>query len=162
MRLLPLEGQLVPVADYKALVDAVWRGPSANATAETLYRCSADGTVRGAEGTHLCLPDARGLFPRFAGANSIYKGAGDAPYDGKSPGEFIGDAIRNITGVIADVFGGLGMDTNGVFNSIFGDTNIRGNDAGRYGTIEFDSGRAVPIAHENRPASISFTVYISY
>jgi hypothetical protein len=43
--------------------------------------------------------DHRGLFSRAAGQNSKYKMANDAPYDGKSIGAYISDAIRDIKGV---------------------------------------------------------------
>jgi hypothetical protein len=172
MRMLPLEGQLVPVDVYDRLTDAVWAGASTNGTVPAFYRCRTAKT-RDAAGTHLYLPDARAMFLRGAGVNSEHLAAGDAPYDGKGIGTFIGDASRRIKGSFCASYDGRGINTKFVGDDklFYGDTpalvkNIINNDHtdshnGAF-HLELDSGRIVPVAHENRPTSLSVLFLISY
>ena len=170
MRLLPLEGQIVPVDVYDRLVDAVWQGPSLNPTVPCFYRCDNDANkTRNAAGAYLYLPDMRGLFPRAAGQNSVHFPSVGALYDGNDAGKFISDAIRNITGIWAAhmlAYNGLiynagaliaGNHSAEIFNPI---NSISGVTGGK--CIEFNAGNQVPVAKENRVASISVLYLISY
>jgi len=169
MRVMPMEGQLAPVAAYPRLVDAVWQGALLNDTVPCLYRCDANGD-RNAAGDFLYIPDARGLFFRNAGANSIVRPTGGTLYDGNDVGSFIGDAIRDITGTIYDpgslgfVFPGtptrMGALSLGQQNRI-NSTLSTGQGTLAY-SMSFNASLAVPTAHENRSASVSVAVYISY
>jgi len=88
-------------------------------------------------------------------------------YDGFDIGDHIGDAIRNFTGslqfsasnwTLAAQGGGVfsGKNSGGVAS-----INPSGNTTGYY-NLNFDPSLAVPVAHENRSASISALVCISY
>jgi len=93
------------------------------------------------------------------------------PYDGKDAGDFIGDAIRNFNGKFLGLFGGnstvvFWAADNGLF---YGGNNGGGyipagfvySDGGNR-ELHFDPARVVPTSYENRPASISALVCISY
>ena len=90
----------------------------------------------------------------------------DIPYDGKSIGEFISDAIRNITG---EIVGGLQMAVFHAGHRAFyaRDETPRlaqnpDGPTGFYEKIVFDAGLVVPVSHENRPASISTMTCITF
>ncbi|MDR1250177.1 MAG: hypothetical protein LBK63_12860, partial [Treponema sp.] len=80
MRVLPLEGQVIPISQYQALFSVVWSS-AAQGTGDWWYKCTSNGT-RDNEGNYFRVLDHQGLFPRAAGKNSKYKMANDAPYDG--------------------------------------------------------------------------------
>jgi hypothetical protein len=86
-----------------------------------------------------------------------------------SIGEFIGDAIRNITGFfsIADLMRDVkdGTQIGALYYAHYGDIipHLGGN--GQYPAnsgIGFDASRVVPTAAETRPASISSYLCIKY
>jgi len=94
MRMLKMEGQVVEVAAYPRLVDAIWEGTSKNATVPAFYRCNNDANkTRNAAGTHLYLPDLRGIFLRGAGANSERYASANTPYDGNVAGTYQEEGI---------------------------------------------------------------------
>jgi hypothetical protein len=146
MRLLPLEGQLVPVAAYGKLVDAVWQGASLNPTVPCLYRCDSPSGTRNAAGDWLYLPDVRGLFFRAAGANSIRVGANNAPYDGGAVGGFQADKLK------AHTHPGLYFGNNGP-NGVSKGTDYLPNVSAAINTYG---------DNETAPASISALYCISY
>jgi len=75
-RLLLLVGQVITIASYSPLCDAIYCGDSNNATAPAFYKTSdAGGTTRSTSGTYMVLPDARGLS---------WKGVGDAIINGRT------------------------------------------------------------------------------
>jgi hypothetical protein len=171
-RLLPLQGGVYEIAKYQRLCDKMYVGNAANATADWWYKTSdSNGTVRDVNGAYMRVLDHRGLFPRAAGQNSKYKMANDAPYDGKSIGAFIGDAIRQIFGAVAvlpenaDILGVIrgasGALTNYLTDYPAGELNVS-NNLGMISVLEFNASRVVPTAPENRPASISAYVCIKY
>jgi hypothetical protein len=171
-RLLDLSYQIISITGtYAALAANVYCGDALNATEPCFYKCDASGN-RTTSGAYMKMPDCRGLFLRGAGANSVYKGANDTPYDGKSIGTFIADAIRNITGHIEsgdvnvnywNILGQRGV----IFPSIFGDSSYCAvleavAQVNQMIGFNLDVSRQVPTSHENRPASISAMVCITY
>ena len=162
LRLLPLEGQLVPVDTYDQLVDAVWQGAANNPTVPAFYRCNLDGG-RNVAGDFLYLPDVRGIFLRAAGQSSIYRAANDTPYDGFSAGSFIGDAARKIHAYLGWV--GNHSNIRAPFEQRGSEIGLgRGVDIGfRPALMDLSFiGPSYPTAPENRSASISVNKYIAY
>ena len=83
-----------------------------------------------------------------------------------SIGTYISDAIRNITG---EIVGGIQMAVfnlgRGVFYGQDETPRLAQNPNGHTGflrNIFFDAGLVVPVSHENRPASISAMVCITF
>jgi len=66
VRLLKLTGQSITVADYPALVSAVYIGDADNPSAPAFYRHDING-VRDVAGVEMRLPDLRGYFLRGLG-----------------------------------------------------------------------------------------------
>jgi len=65
IRLLPMEGQTILIADYVDLDAVCYVGNSANLTAPAFFRTSdAGGTSRNANGPYFNIPDMRGYFVR--------------------------------------------------------------------------------------------------
>jgi hypothetical protein len=162
-RCLPLQGQVIQISLYQRLCDKMYVGNTANATADWWYKTSdAAGATRDPNGAYMRVLDHRGLFSRAAGQNSKYKMANDAPYDGKSIGAYISDAIRDIKGVTYSFYGPY---TSGAFyrdpESQTGAINYDATGA-LVSYIEFLASRVVPTALENRPASISAYLCIKY
>jgi hypothetical protein len=99
--------------------------------------------------------------------------ANDTPSDGGSIGEFIGDAIRNITGVATlDADTGLIQTWNSIYAGCFYPSGTYYYNQSRIaatsgsgpasGGLMFDASCSVPTALENRPASISSFLCIKY
>jgi len=84
-----------------------------------------------------------------------------------SPGDFINDATRNIKGHISSAYAAIFsvlMTDAGAF-ALDGTPTGRlnsGTAGSGYITCTFESGRVVPTAYENRPASISHLTCITY
>ncbi|MDR2740122.1 MAG: hypothetical protein LBB68_09890 [Treponema sp.] len=163
MRVIPLEGQALPISQYQDLFNIEW-SPAIQESGNWWYRCTSNGT-RDSDGGYFRILDHRGVASRAAGVNSIYKMANDTPYDGGSIGEFIKDAIRNISGYTTDVasFGSYG--TTGVFFSVNAGQN--GGSGIFYPIVRlgFDVSRvygADHIADEVRGASISSYLCIKF
>jgi hypothetical protein len=167
LRYLPCDYRIIKIALYQELCNLKWVGTANNAAADWWYKCDENGT-RNVNGLFMRVEDCRGLFHRGAGANAIKKGANNTPYDGKSVGSFIGDAIRNVTSPtigtilyvesVASLAGpwqasrqpnsAIMIEPNSGFDHVVGFFNI--------------SAAGVPTAHENRPGSISYLPCISY
>jgi len=88
-------------------------------------------------------------------------------YDGKGIGTFQGDAIRNITGATyawrnENMGTGYGCLKATLLSALR--VVMAGGDGNDFGLIEFDASldSKVTTANENRPASISALVCISY
>lgn len=65
IRLLPLTGQVVTIADYSQLCAAVYVGDGNNPTAPAYYKTSdAGGTTRSTSGSYMVFPDLRGYVLR--------------------------------------------------------------------------------------------------
>jgi hypothetical protein len=161
-RCLYLGGQMALISNYQRLCDAKYVGDAANATADWWYKTAdQEGTIRDPNGAWMRILDHRGLFIRPAGQNSLYKMANDAPYDGMSIGEHIGDAIRNIFGNIG-LIGSYPENPTGAIGT-WGpfDTIARGSDIAMQ-VMFLDASLLVPTALENRPASISAYLCIKY
>jgi hypothetical protein len=159
-RILPLAGQVVLIADYQDLFNKQYRGQSA----EWWYRTNSGG-IKQDDGDYFLVEDWRGLFVRGAGQNSRYKAANNTPYNGGDIGEFTGDAIRNFTGGWANLpavtsgasaWGACAWQQAG---SIAAATNPISNGSAN---LNIDASRVVPTSHENRPASISAAVFMTY
>jgi hypothetical protein len=167
-RWLPLNGQVVEIAAYQRLCDREWVGAAANATADWWYRTSdPQGLVRDPDGAYMVVLDMRGLFLRAAGQNSKYKMANDAPYDGMGIGAFLGDAIRNITGYVGNGPGALlqwidAFTEGGALFTSAGTAPIGTGNGDFARVLFFDASRVVPVAGENRSASISAFPCITY
>ena len=185
-RMIPADGRTISVADSR--VERLLQYcliPHATATANSnimgLYltndnfvnhsALASSGKTRATpaeNGAYFAIPDACGLFLRGSGANATKKGANDTPYDGKNIGSFTGDAIRNILGQTVGLHvqsDGLSEGWNGalgVYNYLPTGADSGGGNPGS--KIFFDASKAseVMTAFENRPASISSLVCISY
>jgi hypothetical protein len=166
-RYLPLDYQIIKIALYQELYDLMYCGDAKNATAYFWYKCDENGT-RNLNGQFMRVADSRGLFTRNAGQNAVFKAENNAPYDGGEIGEYKGDAIRNFESNVTS-FRPQSMTTNKSTGAFYqsADTVVAGDVAVSTGKdpfqyIKFDPSRVVPVANENRPASISAAVYISY
>jgi hypothetical protein len=170
-RFLPLAGQVIHIPSYQRLCDMMYVGDALNPTADWWYKTSDEaGTVRDVSGQYMRVLDHRGLFPRAAGQNSKYKMANDAPYDGKSIGEFGNDTLPNILGRFKLRMQGtvpLASGMEGCFASELTDTGYMGIADGsvveKIQKITFDpSLRFDRIANEVASASISSYLCIKY
>jgi hypothetical protein len=167
-RALPLQGQMinfVSYPEYRRLCDRKYVGDAANATADWWYKTSDPaGTVRDVNGAYMRVLDHRGLFSRAAGQNSKYRMASDTPYDGKSIGQWIGDAIRNIKGRIqAERSEQYNRYEGALYPTAWANiNNVAPTETIYNHAITFDASRVVPVALENRPASISSFLCIKY
>ena len=73
-RLLSLEGQVITIANYPELVDAVYIGNAYNSNVlyTAFYKTSdAGGTTRSTSGAYMVLPDCRGQFLRGINLNRV-------------------------------------------------------------------------------------------
>jgi hypothetical protein len=166
-RLLELQYQIIEIALYPELCARKWVGEAQNAAAAWWYKCDADG-ARNPNGLYMRVEDARGIFRRGAGINSVYTAANNTPYDGGAIGAFTGDAIRNIVGhlwSLISIFGAT-ADTSALYaeapdvNPSVYNTGVTYPDL--YALPRLDVSRNVPTSHENRPASISAAAYMTY
>jgi hypothetical protein len=184
-RLIPSDGRTISITDPKAerllqycliphsvamnntsimglyRTDNNWANHEAAVAAAASFNLTRAMPVE--NGAFLAIPDANGLFLRGSGSNAFRKMANDAPYDGKGIGEYLGDAIRNISGIIPRIgYYDLASST-GLIRKY-----IRGGDGGLYtagsgyGDLLFDASQIVPTALENRSASISANICIAY
>ena len=167
-RLLELNYQIIKISDYQDLCDFMWVGAADNATAPFWYRCNADGT-RNVNGEYMRVADWRGIFGRGAGKNAVYKGANNTPYDGKSPGDFIGDAQRVIRGRCGPVLGNVDLiEQDALYDSWHSDTFIVSIDQEGQSHKIFipgiDTSRisGFPTSYENCSASISYLACVTY
>jgi hypothetical protein len=96
---------------------------------------------------------------------SVRRGAFYFSYDGKSIGEFQGDAIRQIWGIfnaagatvwqaLTGAFYADGDDVKNAAQYVSGDTSKS--------AFKFSAARVVPIANENRPVSMSVFCGVLY
>lgn len=110
------------------------------------------GTKYGGNGTTTFnLPNTEDRFPRFAGGGLVV-------------GEKQGDAIRNITGTLKNVYTAGGAATGAIE-----DTNVSLEPIWAAGpntpytlTLDFNSARVVPTADENRPKAIALLACIIF
>jgi hypothetical protein len=174
-RLLDLTGQIISITGtYAALAANVYAGDAANPSAGAFYKCDASGN-RTTSGAYMKMPDCRGIFLRGAGSQTRTITWTDAQgvshsintlYDGKEIGAFIGDAIRDITGGLSDMFAGgaaSGWEAlRWVDQSPRQDVPWQQGYSSRYGEANFSSSRKVPTAGDNHPASINAMICITY
>ena len=167
-RLLEPNYQLIEIAKYQELCDFMYCGNENNNTTLWWYKCDHLGN-RTITGLFMRVIDRRGLFARCAGANAAVRPSDNTLYDGGNAGNFISDAIRNIQGTwragwglnplpityVSGAITGDDITANFMFPSTTGTSTQRG--MGR-----LDPSRVVPVANENRPASISLNYYIVY
>jgi hypothetical protein len=92
-RLLKLEYQLIEIDLYPELCTRKYCGDANNNTAASWYKCDHLGN-RTVTGLYMRVEDARGLFTRAAGANSIRVAANNAPYDGGDIGSYQQDKMQ--------------------------------------------------------------------
>ena len=71
-RWLPIEYQLIKIADYEELCKLKYCGDDKNNTALWWYKCDEDGT-RNINGLWMRVEDRRGLFSRCAGVNEAVR-----------------------------------------------------------------------------------------
>jgi hypothetical protein len=185
MRVLPMDGSVIPISMYQDLVTCTYVGDAQNGNSALagFYKCNADG-ARNINGNYFRIPDKRGLFTRASGSQtrtaSWTDSAGavhtaDTLYDGKSIGTFIGDASRNL-------IGGISGSSNGFIMARLSGEALTGTGAivlsDNLSTTYINSGSwqsetrrlgldasicpGFPTATENHPASVSVPVYISY
>jgi len=175
MRLVPLKGQLLQIALYQDLFELMYVGDENNDNAPWWYRCNLDGT-RSITGLYFVPVDMRGLFPRAAGQNSYYRTGMDdplsPPYDGGNIGQSIGDAIRNVVGILGVGGAWLGFGVSGAtfvstppfipIDEVGGCPSVGVLSNLLSHRVRLDLSTVVPVADENRPASISALACISY
>jgi hypothetical protein len=170
MRVLPLNGQVLPILQYEDLFEVEWSA-AIQTSGDWWYRCTSSGT-RDPEGDYFRVLDHRGVGIRAAGQSSKYTMANDTPYDGGSIGTYLADAIRNIYGefgydsppiAMLAAFGG------GVFASSFypivANAVTTGTPSAGNGIVTFDVSRvygAGHIADEVRTATISSYLCVKY
>jgi hypothetical protein len=109
------------------------------------------------------------MFTRGAGANEVFKGANNTPYDGGDIGAFIADAIRNFSGSVTGCNVGIFLSPSGAFRVSSGAYYTAAAHASifnsAYSQLQFSTsniGTTFPVAHENRSASVSVLVCITY
>jgi len=163
LRYLPCDYRIIKIALYQELCDLKWVGAANNASADWWYKCDENGT-RNVNGLFMRVEDCRGLFRRGAGANVVKKGANNTPYDGKGIGNHIGDAARSVSGSIWLVGS---VSISGVIRSLderyeHGTTYNYVEPSVLYRRYSFSNSYEVPTAYENRPASISTLICVSY
>jgi len=83
-------------------------------------------------------------------------------YDGKSVGDIVQDAIRNIPGAVSDVNGGFALSANGAFSISSQTANTFGDSSGKNFTIIFNPASVVPTDYENRPVFGAVLETITY
>jgi hypothetical protein len=164
-RCLPLQGQIIQISMYQRLCDMMYVGDAANAAAGWWYKAAdPGGTVRDVNGAYMRVLDHMGLFSRAAGQNSLYKMANNTPYDGMSIGVYLGDAIRNITGYIGYLPEAGGQQNDAIYDdeTYHGSIQVGPSyNVPTYGAA-LNASLQVPVALENRPASISAYICIKY
>jgi hypothetical protein len=180
-RMLDLTGQIISITGaYADLAANVYCGDGNNASAPAFYKCDASGN-RTTSGAYMKLPDCRGIFLRAEGSQVRTVTWTDSSgavhtvntlYDGKSIGEVITDAIRDITGNIVGGSNGVAMiNADGTLTgsgaliisaSLSSFQLNAGTWIGEARRFAIASSYAVPMANENRPGSVSVSVYISY
>jgi hypothetical protein len=168
-RILLLAGQISSITgEYSRLAANVYVGDAANPDAAAFYKCDAAG-VRSISGAYMKMPDARGVGVRGAGVNSEHLRADGTPYDGKSIGEHIPDAIQNITGQInlqGYDHSALWIDAYGAFygGELAAIRSVASGPTAEDLRIRFflDASRVVRAANETRGPTISMWFGISY
>ena len=106
----------------------------------------------------LTLTEARGEFPRIWDD-------GRGVDSGRALLSAQGDAIRNITGSMGTngrVFDSSSMVLSGAFAQTIRNTaqTVAGTTQATFTGFDFDAGRVVPVASENRPRSIAFNFLV--
>ena len=172
MRLLPLQGQVITIAEYQRLCDLMYCGNANNANAHWWYKISnpSDKNSRSVSGAYMVVLDFQGLFPRAAGMNSRYTAANNTPYDGNVIGVYQTDRTRRHSGLIRNrVTLWNSPHAVGYYSGeIFSTSNQGGNETPIQGHMQSTSIASTQIAvtignsHETAPASISVFACISY
>jgi hypothetical protein len=162
--MLPLMGQILPIASFQRLFDRKYVGNAANATADWWYKTAdPEGTIRDVNGAYMKVLDHQGVFTRPSGANSKYKMANNAPYDGMGIGAHIPDAIQNITGQLG-IQGASFYSSTGCFvlDGVSGVTGGTANGGTHWLTFSSALSPNARVAYETRVASISAYLCIKY
>jgi hypothetical protein len=167
-RVLPMEGQVVLISQYKRLCDRKWVGAALNPTADWWYKCDNDyNYTRNANGLYMRVQDKRGVFSRTYGVNSkyttSYPAAGGTPYDGKQVGSYLNDTIVNITGTLNGIVTNGGGNT-GVFAN-WGPSSANIGSGQSWMTFNYALDLAnigYRTSNEIRPASTSVWTGIAY
>jgi hypothetical protein len=129
-RILQLTGQVITIATYQVLCDAVYCGDDINATADCFYKTSdVDGTIRSTTGAYMVFADARGLAIVGEGLNAKIFAANGSSYSGGSrtvrylqdqlqghwhTNRFYGSGATGLRYTFDSVTGGAGDDLTGV------------------------------------------------
>jgi len=87
LRYLPLNFQIINIAQYAELCKKKYCGNDQNATAPWWYKCDQNGT-RNINGLYMRVEDSRGMFYRVAGVNAAVRPSIDTLYDGGAIGDF--------------------------------------------------------------------------
>jgi hypothetical protein len=178
-RRIPMDGRTIPVEDYRAerlLQYCLIPHATANANSDIIgmyltneYYPNHSAWLASnkkrptpvADGLYLAIPDGSAMFLRGAGVHGGHKAANDAPYDGGNIGEFVGDASRPICAVLHNTYADASSRAEGGFVlTVGGVAGVGGGGSGRIVSVTFNS--PPPTANENRPASISALICISY
>jgi hypothetical protein len=144
-RYLPLDYRIIKIALYEELCNLMYCGDDKNDAAPFWYKCDEGGT-RNINGEYMRVQDSRGLFPRNAGQNAVFKGANNTPYNGGEVGEFQPDQnlahTHSVRGIVDNLLA-YGTGTVSLPSGTFVSTGSSGGS-------------------EAKPASISRLEYISY
>jgi len=165
-RRMPLEYQIIKIADYPELCEKMWVGAANNATAYFWYKCDVDGT-RNVNGLYMRVADWRGMFMRGYGQNAVLRtdmsNPLSAPYDGGNIGGVQGDAIRNFH--TDNMYPLLSWkNTNEAFGVVRVGNMWFTTNGGTYvlNIADIDASLQVPTANENRPVAAAFYPTITF
>ena len=165
-RVILLQGQVIPIANYPLLAAAVYVGDANNATAPAFYKTSdAGGTIRSTAGTYMVMPDTRAVSLKGVGNQTINTRVKTGPAAVGSIIEDTGEIITGSFSVGSGDFGLLadGANLSGAFKR--GDT-LRGNgfagdSADRY-DVGFDSSLIARTGTQTQDCTIGTNFGITY
>jgi hypothetical protein len=157
-----MNGQVVPIASYQRLCDAVYVGDTDNATAHGFYKTSDSGGVtRSTSGTYMVMPDCRGLFIRGLGVSAVRQAANGTYFTGGTiMANFLNDMMQGHR--MGPLAGSNFLMAGATGYGIMGAGTTARNDA-TTGNPVTDTVNGTPRAgYENRPASVSAQICITY
>ena len=110
------------------------------------------------------VPNLKGLFPRCVGSQdlsvTINGTTTTQTFNGGSVGTKSADAIRNITGDVGYFRSGSYQTVSGAFTNQSGGNSWTGGDQISGIVASFNASNVVPVASENKPASVSLRFLI--
>jgi hypothetical protein len=114
------------------------------------------------------VPNFQGMFLRGQGSQTLASGKSSANtvHSSGSTGEWQGDAIREISGSVANsvVYNSGGRGSGALYQHGNGTGSADAGSGSHFGgnTLDFYASRVVPTAAENRPVNYAVYYYIKY